>query len=173
MYELHRFRLGVANQNQSNHNSQSDERKRLQQANHMSKKKNKWTVQSAGKRGWPSRDWFLFWIWLVKRVTHWKTIHKDKQNGGIFGCSAHLAYLWYILPFLSKPLASLINLQCAGVVFLSLLAEFWLHRHSFQLSVPESQREEIKLYVKAAWIGKIHRQELRRKAKRASFSQFI
>ena len=31
--------MGVANQNQSNHNSQSDERKRLQQANHMSKKK--------------------------------------------------------------------------------------------------------------------------------------
>ena len=84
----------------------------------------------------------------------WKTIHKDKQNGGIFGCSVHLAYLWYILPFLSKPPASLINLQCAGVVFLSLLAEFWLHRRSFQLSIPESQREEIKRYVKAAWIGK-------------------
>ena len=38
-----------------------------------------WTVQSEGKRGWPSRDWLWFCTWLVERVA--QVLLDQSQSG--------------------------------------------------------------------------------------------
>ena len=63
------FRLKVVKKNQNNPNSQSENRKYPKELNDKSKCKHLErgkARESAGKRGWPSGDWFKVCIWLAE-----------------------------------------------------------------------------------------------------------